>query len=97
MRRDASDAIAIRNAQATIYFLLLIDIPLIISCFQVPSFRPWQAACGAPNVEKLGDRPWLVGKGFYTPSLVLLFPSLGKCQSPCSIFSDECHVIQPLS
>lgn len=34
-----------------------------------------------------------MGKGFYAPSLVLLFPSRGMCQSPCSIFSDECHVI----
>lgn len=86
---------AIRNAQAGIYSLLLIANPLIIPCFQVPSSRLWQVAGGAPNAERLGDRPsWLKGKGFYALSLVLLFPSRGLCQSPCSLFSDECHVIR---
>lgn len=97
--RDASDATAIRNARATIYFLLLhhhtVDhLVLFLKC-RHPARCRWQG--GAPTVQRLGDRPWLMGKGFYTPSLVPLFTTQNPREGavvPVHIFSDECHVVR---
>lgn len=36
-------------------------------------------------MQRLGDRPWLMGKGFYTPSLVPLFTTHAKV--PLSLFT----------
>lgn len=81
-----------RKRQSTSSFA--IASPLIISCFQVPSFRPWQVAGGAPTEQRLGDRPWLMGKGFllsiFHPLPVLsIEPKPFPWSVPVPIFSDR--------
>jgi hypothetical protein len=92
------DAIAIRNAQTAIYFLLSLDNPLIIPCFKVPSSVHGRRQGGAPTVEKLGDRPWLMGEGFAAfaplPSLCYCSLALEHPSVHVPIFSDICHVIR---
>lgn len=94
MRRDASDAIAIRNAQASIYFLLFhrsaVD-HLVLRSAVIP---PVVAAWGGSMVARQPWKGWSVvlghGKGVFLlplhPFLVIFLAYPWGTQRPCSHF-----------